>query len=92
MTEDFIGQYKLDRLVYSAEGVQLALISVGRYAPGTEGMFDLAVMPAYDSVMVVRQGGGGSSTRCRLRKSGKPGPKMRSSTRVSSSQGSLETR
>jgi hypothetical protein len=57
ITEDFIGKYKLDRLVYSAEAAQLALIPVGRFAPGTEGLFDLAVMPAYDSVMVVREKG-----------------------------------
>jgi hypothetical protein len=56
MTEDFIGSYELDRLVFSAEGAQLALVPVGRFAPGTDGMFDLAVMPAYDSVAVVRHG------------------------------------
>ncbi len=57
LTEDFIGQYRLKRLLYSTEGAQLALIPVGRFAPGTDGMFDLAVMPAYDSMMVVRQQG-----------------------------------
>jgi hypothetical protein len=56
MTEDFIGTYNLDRLVFAAEGAQLALVPVGRFAPGTDGVFDLAVMPAYDSVMVVRKG------------------------------------
>jgi hypothetical protein len=55
ITEDFIGSYKQERLVYSAEGAQLALLPVGRYAPGTDGLFDLAVLPAFDSVMVVRQ-------------------------------------
>lgn len=55
-TEAFIGNYAQERLVFSAEGSQLALIPVGRFAPGTEGLFDLAVMPAYDSVMVVRRG------------------------------------
>ncbi len=55
VTEDFIGNYRLDKLVYSAEGAQLALIPVGRFAPGSDGIFDLAVMPAYDSVMVVRE-------------------------------------
>ena len=57
ITEDFIGNYRLDKLVYSAEGAQLALIPLGRFAPGTDGMFDLAVMPAYDSMMVVRDKG-----------------------------------
>jgi hypothetical protein len=57
ITEDFIGNYRLDRLVYSAEGAQLALVPVGRFVPGTDGMFDLAVMPAYDSVMVDREKG-----------------------------------
>ncbi|MBX9680130.1 MAG: hypothetical protein K2X38_15310 [Gemmataceae bacterium] len=57
ITEDFIGKYRQDRLIFAAEGAQLALVPVGRYAPGTEGMFDLAVLPAYDSVMVIRQAG-----------------------------------
>lgn len=56
LAEDFIGSYRQDRLVFAAEGAQLALVPVGRFAPGTDGMFDLAVMPAYDSVMVVRHG------------------------------------
>jgi len=55
VTEDFIGKYKQERLVFSAEAQQLALVPVGRFVPGTDGAFDLAVMPAYDSVMVVRQ-------------------------------------
>ena len=57
VTEDFIGNYELDRLVYSTEGAQLALIPLSRFAPGTDGMFDLAVMPAYDSMMIVRERG-----------------------------------
>lgn len=55
ITEDFIGKYNLDKLVYSAEGSQLALIPLGRFAPGTHGIFDLAVLPVYDSVQVVRR-------------------------------------
>jgi len=55
IAEDFIGTYKLDKLVFAAEGSQLALVPVGRFAPGTDGMFDLAVLPSYDSVMVVRE-------------------------------------
>ncbi len=55
IAEDFIGTYQLDKLVFSAEGSQLALIPVGRFAPRCEGIFELAVMPAYDSVMVLRQ-------------------------------------
>jgi len=56
VTEDFIGRYQLDKLVFAAEGQQLALVPVGRFAPGADGLFDLAVMPAYDSVMIVRKG------------------------------------
>ena len=55
MAEDFIGTYEQDKLVFAAEGAQLALVPVGRFAPGTDGTFDLAVMPAYDSVTVVRK-------------------------------------
>jgi hypothetical protein len=47
ITEDFIGTYRLDRLVFAVEGVQMALVPVGRFAPGTDGMFELAVLPAY---------------------------------------------
>jgi hypothetical protein len=56
VAEDFIGEYSQETLTFGVEGQQLALVPVGRFAPGTDGMFDLAVMPAYDSVMVVRQG------------------------------------
>jgi hypothetical protein len=56
IAEDFIGTYKVDKLVFAAEGSQLALVPVGRFAPGTDGMFDLAVLPSYDSSMVVREG------------------------------------
>lgn len=55
ITEGFVGRYELDRLIYSTEGAQLALIPVGRFVPGTDGMLDLAVMPAYDSMNVVRR-------------------------------------
>ncbi len=49
-----MGTYELDRLIYSVMGSQMALIPVGRYTVRSRGVFDLAVMPAYESVMVSR--------------------------------------
>jgi hypothetical protein len=54
LTERFLGTYELDRLIYGVEGSQMALIPVGRYTMSARGAFDLAVMPAYESVMVRR--------------------------------------
>ena len=55
ISEDFLGTYELTKLVFAAEGSQLVLNPVGRFAPGADGMFDLAVLPDYESVMVVRK-------------------------------------
>ncbi|WP_435008586.1 hypothetical protein P12x_005794 [Tundrisphaera lichenicola] len=52
LTERFLGTYQLDRLIYGVMGSQMALIPVGRYTMTSRGSFDLAVMPAYESVMV----------------------------------------
>jgi hypothetical protein len=54
LTERFLGTYELDRLIYGVMGSQMALIPVGRYTMSSRGSFDLAVMPAYESVMVRR--------------------------------------
>jgi hypothetical protein len=54
LTERFLGTYELDRLIYGVIGSQMALIPVGRYTMRSRGSFDLAVMPAYESVMVSR--------------------------------------
>jgi hypothetical protein len=53
-TEPFLGTYELDRLIYGVMGSQLALIPIGRYTMRSKGVFDLAVMPAYESIMVSR--------------------------------------
>lgn len=58
LTERFLGTYELDRLVYGVMGSQMALIPVGRYTMRSKGSFDLAVMPAYESVMVSRGSSG----------------------------------
>jgi hypothetical protein len=54
LTERFLGTYELDRLIYAVMGSQMALIPVGRYTMSARGAFDLAVMPAYESVLVRR--------------------------------------
>jgi hypothetical protein len=56
ISEDLIGNYQLEKLVFAPDGSQLVLNPEGRFAPGTDGMFDLAVLPVYEAVMVVRQG------------------------------------
>ena len=58
LTEPFLGTYELDRLIYGVMGSQMALIPVGRYGMRSQGVFDLAVMPSYESVMVWRGSGG----------------------------------
>ena len=55
ISEDFIGTYELRKLVFAVQGSQLVLNPVGRFAPGADGMFDLAVLPVYESVMILRQ-------------------------------------
>ena len=54
LTERFLGTYELDRLIYGVMGSQMALIPVGRYTMSSTGVFDLAVMPAYESLMISR--------------------------------------
>ncbi len=54
-TELLIGTYELNRLVFGVEGSQMVLNPVGRFMPGADGMFDLAVMPTYDSIMIARK-------------------------------------
>lgn len=57
ISEDFIGTYTLRKLVFGVEGSQLVLNPLGRFAPGADGIFDFAVLPVYESAMVVRQQG-----------------------------------
>lgn len=57
ISEDLIGAYELTKLVFAVEGSQLVLSPVGRFVPGSEGMFDLAVLPDYETAMVIRHQG-----------------------------------
>ena len=54
LTERFLGTYELDQLAFEVEGAQMALVPVGRFLMARGGSFDLAVMPAYESVGIVR--------------------------------------
>jgi hypothetical protein len=58
MNEPFLGAYELDRLIYSVMGSQMALVPVGRFMMKSRGSFDLAVMPAYESVSISRKPSG----------------------------------
>ncbi len=57
ISEDFIGTYDLTKLVFAVQGAQLVLSPVGRFTPKSEGLFDLAVLPDYESTIVLRQAG-----------------------------------
>jgi hypothetical protein len=54
LNEPFLGTYELDRLIYGVMGSQMALVPVGRFMMKSQGSFDLAIMPAYESVSIRR--------------------------------------
>lgn len=58
LSDPLLGQYHLDRLIYGVTGSQLALIPRSPYSFKSIGSFELAVMPAYDSVTVSRRPSG----------------------------------
>jgi hypothetical protein len=55
LSEDLLGTYELKKLVFAAQGTQLVLNPVGRFGPGVDGIVELAVLPDYDSVMIIRR-------------------------------------
>jgi hypothetical protein len=57
-TELHLGEYELHRLIYAVMGSQMALIPVGRFMMRSKGSFDLAVMPAYETVSISRNASG----------------------------------
>jgi len=57
IAEDLLGTYELEKLLFAAEGSQLVLNPLGRFAPRSDGIFDFAVLPVYESMMIVRQHG-----------------------------------
>ena len=57
ISEDLLGTYELQKLVFAAEGTSLVLEPLGRFGLEVDGIFDLAVLPDYDAVRIVRRNG-----------------------------------
>jgi hypothetical protein len=50
MQDSVLGPYKAPAMLMQRETVEVILDPVGRFAPGTEGVVDLYLLPAYDDI------------------------------------------
>lgn len=50
MRDSVLGPYKAPAMIMQRETVKVILDPVGRFAPGTEGVVDLYLLPAYDDI------------------------------------------
>ena len=50
MEDSALGQYKAPAMLIQRETVEVILDPVGRFAPGTDGVVDLYLLPAYDDI------------------------------------------
>jgi hypothetical protein len=50
MNDSVLGQYKAPAVLMQRETVEVILDPVGRFAPGTDGVVDLYLLPAYDDI------------------------------------------
>jgi hypothetical protein len=50
MNDSVLGQYKAPAMLMQRDTVEVILDPVGRFAPGTEGVVDLYMLPAYDDI------------------------------------------
>ena len=50
MRDSVLGQYKAPAMLMQRETVEVILDPVGRFAPGTDGVVDLYLLPAYDDI------------------------------------------
>jgi len=50
MKDSVLGQYKAPAMLMQRETVEVILDPVGRFAPGTDGVVDLYLLPAYDDI------------------------------------------
>jgi hypothetical protein len=55
--DHFLGAYEAPQLDISAFDNHFLLAPVARFAPGASGLLELALLPSYESVMVVRSDG-----------------------------------
>jgi hypothetical protein len=56
LSEGILGAYELAKLVFAAEGSQLVLTPVGRFVAFTDGLFEMAALPDYETVLIAREG------------------------------------
>src|SRR3954453_10466671 len=50
MNDSVLGHYKAPAMLMQRETVKVILDPVGRFAPGTDGVVDLYLLPAYDDI------------------------------------------
>ncbi len=50
MRDSVLGPYKAPAMLMQRETVEVILDPVGRFAPGTDGVVDLYLLPAYDDI------------------------------------------
>jgi hypothetical protein len=50
MKDSVLGDYKAPAMLMQRDTVEVILDPVGRFAPGTDGVVDLYLLPAYDDV------------------------------------------
>ena len=50
MRDSVLGQYKAPAMLMQRDTVEVILDPVGRFAPGTDGVVDLYLLPAYDDI------------------------------------------
>ncbi|MDR3622952.1 MAG: hypothetical protein P4L85_26600 [Paludisphaera borealis] len=50
MRDSVLGPYKAPALLMQRETVEVILDPIGRFAPGTDGVVDLYLLPAYDDI------------------------------------------
>ena len=50
MRDSVLGEYKAPAMLMQRDTVEVILDPVGRFAPGTDGVVDLYLLPAYDDI------------------------------------------
>jgi hypothetical protein len=50
MNDSILGRYKAPAMLMQRDTVEVILDPVGRFAPGTDGVVDLYMLPAYDDI------------------------------------------
>jgi hypothetical protein len=56
LKDRFLGEYELRQLIFIVDTNQFLLDPIARFVSGGSGLVDLAVLPAYETVMIVKAG------------------------------------